>query len=133
MILFGVLVHFVLQAANLSTPAETTVQGFTLRRLWASIAAFIGLAAVGLGGLSFARPNVQLLSARRRAVLALVAGLVAAGNGAWNLAVANGGPGSGNGVVGAAAALVLGVIASALGTTSLVRDRHISFESERSA
>jgi hypothetical protein len=45
----------------------------------------------------------------------LAAGLIAAVNGGLNLAVANGGPGTGNGVVGGAAAFVLGLIALALG------------------
>ena len=42
-------------------------------------------------------------------------------NGGLNLAMANGGPGTGNGVVGGAAAFVLGLIALALG--GLVRAR----------
>ena len=42
-------------------------------------------------------------------------------NGGLNLAMANGGPGTGNGVVGGAAAFVVGLIALALG--GLVRAR----------
>jgi hypothetical protein len=52
-----------------------------------------------------------------------VAGLIAAVNGALNLAVADGGPGSGNGVVGGAAALVLGLIAMVLGGLAVVGSR----------
>jgi hypothetical protein len=44
-------------------------------------------------------------------------------NGWLNLAVAKGGPGTGNGVVGGAAAFVLGIIALALGGLALVRCR----------
>jgi len=44
-------------------------------------------------------------------------------NGGLNLAIAKGGPGTGNGVVGAAAALVLGLIAMALGGLALARSR----------
>src|SRR6267142_2443806 len=40
------------------------------------------------------------------------------------LAIAKGGPGTGNGVVGAAVALVLGLIAMALGGLALARSRH---------
>ena len=47
--------------------------------------------------------------------LAVVAGLVASMNGGLNLVVANGGPGTGNGVVGGAAAVVLGLFAMAVG------------------
>ncbi len=55
--------------------------------------------------------------------MALVTGLIAAVNGGLNLAVANGGPGTGNGVVGGAAAVVLGLIAMALGGIALARCR----------
>jgi hypothetical protein len=48
--IFGVLVHAVLVAAHLSEPAGTTVQGLTLRRLWATIAALLGLSGVIAGG-----------------------------------------------------------------------------------
>jgi hypothetical protein len=44
-------------------------------------------------------------------------------NGGLNLAIANGGPGTGNGVVGGAAAFVLGLIALALGGLALARSR----------
>jgi hypothetical protein len=53
--------------------------------------------------------------------VAVMAGLIAAVNGGLNLAVAKGGPGSGNGVIGGAAALVLGLIAMALGGLALAR------------
>jgi hypothetical protein len=45
-----------------------------------------------------------------------------------NLAIATGGPGTGNGVVGGAAALVLGLIAAAIGGLALVRSRRTPFE-----
>ena len=50
-------------------------------------------------------------------------GLIAVVNGGLNLAIANGGPGTGNGVVGGAAAFVLGLIAMALGGLALARCR----------
>jgi hypothetical protein len=52
-----------------------------------------------------------------------VAGLIAAVSGGMNLAVATGGPGTGNGVVGAAGALVLGVIGVVLGGLALAQSR----------
>jgi hypothetical protein len=55
--------------------------------------------------------------------VALVAGLIAAVNGGLVLAIANGGPGSGNGVVGGAGALVLGLIAMALGGRASLNQR----------
>jgi hypothetical protein len=51
----------------------------------------------------------------------LLAGIIAVVNGVVNLAIATGGPGTGNGVVGAAAAVVLGLIAMALGVLALAR------------
>ncbi len=60
-----------------------------------------------------------------------VAGLVAAVNGGLNLAVANGGPGTGNGVIGGAAAVVLGLIALALGGLALPRCRRTALETRR--
>jgi hypothetical protein len=53
--------------------------------------------------------------------MALVAGLIGVVTGGLNLAIANGGPGTGNGVVGGAAAFVLGLIALALGGLALAR------------
>ena len=62
-----------------------------------------------------------------------MAGLIALVNGGLNLAVATGGPGTGNGVVGGAAAVVLGLIALALGGLALARCRRTAFESGRMA
>jgi hypothetical protein len=49
-------------------------------------------------------------------------------NGGLNLAVTNGGPGTGNGVVGGAVAFVLGLIALALGGLALARCRRTALE-----
>ena len=112
--LFGGLVHTVLVAAHVSEPAATTVYGLTFRRLWATIVVALGLVGVVIGGLALARP-----ASRFRAIVTLVAGPIALVNGGLVLAIANGGPGSGNGVVGGAAALVLGMIATVLGGLAL--------------
>jgi hypothetical protein len=128
-ILFGVLVHGVLVAAHASEPGATTVYGLTVRRLWASIAAMLGLLGVIVGGLALTRRAGGLSTAPERlAIVAFAAGLVAVINGGLNLAVATGGPGSGNGVVGAAAALVLGLIALTLGGLGLARRRRTALE-----
>jgi ABC-type transport system involved in multi-copper enzyme maturation permease subunit len=80
---------------------------------------------VVIGGLAAARPASRFAIACGRfgAIATLVAGLIAAFNGGLVLAIANGGPGSGNGVVGGAAALVLGLIATVLSGLALAR-RH---------
>ena len=122
--LFALLVHGVLVAAHLSTPAANTVQGLTVRRLWATIAMALGLAGVIIGSMALVRATRRIGNLRRNgATLALVAGILAAVNGGLNLAVATGGPGTGNGVIGGAAAFVLGLIGTALGGLALSRSR----------
>lgn len=64
-------------------------------------------------------------------MVTLTAGLIAAVNGGLNLAIADGGPGTGNGVVGGAAAFVLGLIVLALGGLALIRCRHTALEPAR--
>jgi hypothetical protein len=109
-----------------TSAAECADQGVgnfvgTPARVWATIAAFVALFGVVVGGLA-------LRSVRRRkwAIVALVAGLTGVVNGAVNLAVADAGPGSGNGVVGGAVALVLGSVGTVLGWRALVRSGRTS-------
>jgi hypothetical protein len=121
-VLFGVLVHFVLVAANLSKPAATTVYGMTPRRIWATVVIVLALLGVIIGGLALYRAARRVGNrGRLGAIVALVAGLIAAVNGLLVLAFATGGPGSGNGVIGGAGAFVLGLIAMALGGLVLFR------------
>jgi hypothetical protein len=130
--LFAGLVHAVLVATQLAEPATTTVYGLTPMRLWATAAAVLALAGLVIGGLALVRPASRFGTgfASRQFPLgtsvALVAGLLAVVNGGVNLAVANGGPGTGNGVVAAAGALVLGLIAMAVGGLALARSRRIA-------
>src|SRR5438445_13520736 len=100
--LFGGLVHGVLVSAHLSEPAATTVYGLTPRRLWATTVVVLALTGVVIGGLALARPASRFGTAvgRLGVRVALVTGLVAAINGGLVLAIASGGPGPGNGVVG---------------------------------
>ena len=58
-------------------------------------------------------------------------GLIAVVNGWLVLAIADGGPGTGNGVVGGAAAFVLGLIALALGGLARARCRRTALEPGR--
>lgn len=124
-ILFAGLVHAVLVAAHVSEPAATTVYGLTIRRLWATTVAVLALVSVAIGGLALVRPAGRFSSgsSRRGPIVALVVGLIATVNGALNVAVANGGPGTGNGVVGGAAAFVLGLIGIAIAGLALARRR----------
>jgi hypothetical protein len=121
---FAGLVHVVLVASHVSEPAGTTVYGPTPRRLWASTAAGLALGGVVIGGLALVRSVRHIGNrGRRGATVALLTGPIGAVNGALVLAVSTGGPGSGNGVVGGAAALVLGLIATVLGGLVFARSR----------
>jgi hypothetical protein len=122
--LFLGLVYGVLVVAHASDPAATTVQGLTPRRLWATTTAALALSSVVIGGLALRRSANH--SGKRNGSMgriALVAGLIAVVSGGLNLAMATGGPGTGNGVVGAAAAFVLGLIGLVLGGMALARSR----------
>jgi Family of unknown function (DUF6223) len=124
---FAGLVHGVLVASHVSEPAGTTVYGATPRRLWATAAAVLALGGMVTGGLALVRSIRQIGNrGRRGAIVALWAGPIGAVNGALVLAVATGGPGSGNGVVGGAAAVVLGLIATVLGGLVFGRSRRWS-------
>ena len=111
------LIYAVLIAAGLAEPAASTVHGATSRRLWATTSAVVAIVGIFAGGRALRRPRDRFSNDSKKlsAIVALVAGSVAAINGALVMALANGGPGTGNGVVGGAAALVLGLIACALG------------------
>jgi hypothetical protein len=122
---FAGLVHLVLVATHRADPAATTVRGLTAQRLWAAIAAGLALVSVVTGRMALTR------RATRIAIVVMIAGLIAAINGGLVLAVANGGPGTGNGVIGGAAAVVLGIAAVALGGFAMSRARTIA--STRSA
>jgi hypothetical protein len=116
---FAGLVHLVLVATHRADPAATTVHGLTAQRLWATIGAGLALVSVVTGVVAVTR------RATRLAIAAMVAGLIGAISGGLVLAAANGGPGTGNGVVGAAAAVVLGIAAVALGGFAMSRARTI--------
>jgi hypothetical protein len=61
--------------------------------------------------------------ADRRSIAALVAGIVSAATGGVILATADGGPGTGNGVVGGYAAVAIGLAAALLAGAALARSR----------
>lgn len=120
--LFAVLVHAVLVAAHVSGPLTNQVQGMTLRRLWATTAVGVGLAGLIVGSMALVRAARRIGNhGRNGAIVAVVAGVIALANGGLNLAVATGGPGTGNGLVGGAVAFVLGLIAMTVGGLALSR------------
>ncbi len=83
----------------------------------------VGAAVLG-GVLALARPyRGAHRPFSRGSTVAFTAGGLAVVNGVVNLGIATGGPGTGNGVVGAAAALVLGLAAIGLAIWALWRGR----------
>ena len=121
--IFVGLVHVVLVTAQLSRPATTTIYGPTTRRIWATTAAMLALISVIIGTRTFRQPTVGITPRKTKIwiFVAILSGLIALVNAVLNLAMANGGPGSGNGVVGAAAALVLGLTGMVLGLLAFAR------------
>ncbi|MFJ3339280.1 DUF6223 family protein [Streptomyces sp. NPDC086766] len=111
-------------AHALAQSGEVGAYTLTAARFWATSAALLALVGVVIGGLALARSGRRIGNGGENgAVVALVSGLIAVVGGAVNLAVADGGPGTGNGVVGGAVALVLGLIAMALGGLARARSR----------
>jgi hypothetical protein len=106
-------------SAQLFTAAAVTTYAVTPGRLVASIAALVAVAGVIVGGLAMARPTAR----RRGALMALAAGLAAIVTGALVVALAKGGPGTGYGIVGGYASLVIGLLATLLGWLALSRSR----------
>ncbi|MFB9904319.1 DUF6223 family protein [Allokutzneria oryzae] len=106
-------------AADVSIQSATvSAYSLTAGRLWSLVAALLGLAGVVIGGLALARS-----ASRRGAIVALVAGLAGAATGGLVVAAANGGPGTGYGIVGGFVALVVGLVAMILGALALARSR----------
>jgi hypothetical protein len=86
-------------------------------RLVATTASLLALAGAVAGGWALARP----IKRRRGALAAVTAGPAARAVGVWVLVTADGGPGTGNGVVGGYAAVVFGLVALVLGGLGLAR------------
>lgn len=110
----SMLVHHLFTAAIGVGPLT-----LTSARFWAAVAALLGLAGVIIG----MRALRRAASGRTGARVAMVAGLVAVIGGAVNLAIADGGPGTGNGVVAGGMAIVLGLLAGVLGGLVVARSR----------
>jgi hypothetical protein len=93
----------------------------TLDRAVATVAALVALAGAIVGGLTLARSAGS--SVTRRSFVAMAAGVVGTFVGILVLVTADGGPGTGNGVVGGYAGVMFGLIAVLLGGLALLRSR----------
>jgi len=115
-----------LAAAQVSVqPAAASVYAMSSGRLWATLAAVLGLIGVVIGGLALARPAGRFGTAAGRlgAIVALAAGLSGIALGGLVVATSAGGVGTGHGRGGAIVALVVGLIATAVGGMALARSR----------
>ncbi|MEE6257841.1 DUF6223 family protein [Plantactinospora sonchi] len=106
-------------------PIAAEVYTMSAGRIWASVAAVLGLVGVVVAGLALARPasRIGTGSGGLGATVALVAGLTGMALGALVVATSDSGIGTGNGRGGAYVALVVGLIAVALGGLALLRSR----------
>ena len=103
--------------------------GMTAARLEASITALVGLGGIVTGGLAL-RSTGRNRSVGRTPVVALLAGLISTVLGVVLSATAKGGPGTGNGIVGAWLAIAFGLIGIILGGLALARSRRTSHHAE---
>ncbi len=101
--------------------ADTPAYTLTAGRLWSLVAIALGLIGLVTGVAAGARilggPSTQ----RRNAILALVAALACSVIGGTVVLFADGGPGSGSGIVGGFLAVLIGLVAIGLGRRALKR------------
>ncbi len=93
-------------------------------RVVATAAAVLALTGVVIGGLAVTRTAAR--TAGRTSAVAVAAGVLGMVVGGLVVVTADGGPGTGNGIVGGYAALVLGLTAALLGGLARVRTRRRS-------
>jgi hypothetical protein len=105
-------------AAALSAAPGVDAYTMTPGRLAGTLAALLALAGVVAGGWAVARPGGS-----RKAVTALAAGVIGMIVGGIVVGAAEGGPGTGYGIVGGFAAMAIGLAAAALGWLALARSR----------
>lgn len=112
-------------AGSVADQAAVTPLTMTSGRAWSTIAIVVGVAAVGVGVLALVR-GLGIGHGRRRAIAAIAAvaaGMAVAIIGGAVVANAEGGPGTGYGIVGGYVALAVGLIAILLGGLALARSR----------
>jgi len=105
----------------LTAAAAQATYGMTSGRVGPSVVAVLALVGAVAGVLAVRRGTER--PARRAGLLALVLGIVGSVAGAVFAVTADGGPGTGNGLVGAVVAVVLGLVGVVLGAKALARDR----------
>ncbi|ONM49845.1 DUF6223 family protein [Nocardia donostiensis] len=107
-------VHHLLATSEIL--ARSGSSGLTAGRFWSLVGVVVGLVGVTIG--------VRALIHRtgsRSAITALAAGVVGLVIGGLVVVAAEGGPGTGYGIVGGFLALAVGLVATALGAVGLMR------------
>jgi hypothetical protein len=101
--------------------SATVGSALTFDRAVATVAAILALAGTITGGLALFRSTGR--EGPRRSLIALTTGSAGTLISIWVLATADGGPGTGNGVVAGYAGVAFGLIAVVLGGLALTRSR----------
>ncbi|GLY70999.1 DUF6223 family protein [Amycolatopsis taiwanensis] len=120
--------------ATAAPAVEQAVDAYTLTtgRLLSLVGTVSGLAGLVIGGLALARSRrVGARPGKRGAMVALVAGLACLVIGGVVVAAADGGPGTGYGIVGGFVDLVVGLIATVLSGLALARSRRATSPADR--
>ncbi|MEU1545754.1 DUF6223 family protein [Nocardia sp. NPDC005745] len=97
--------------------ARSGASGLTAGRFWSLVGVAVGLVGVVTGGRVLIHHT-----GRRAAMTALAAGVTGLVIGGLVVAAAEGGPGTGYGIVGGFLALAVGLVAAALGAVALTRN-----------
>jgi len=121
-VLLGVFALATPAAADIAIQqTDTPAYALTAGRLWSLVAAAFGLIGVAAGGLARTRVLGGTKNQRRNGFLAVCCGLAGSVIGGVIVVFADGGPGSGSGIVGGYLALMIGLLAAALGWLALKR------------
>jgi uncharacterized protein DUF6223 len=108
----------------MSVNMAVAVYTMTPGRIAGSIAALVALAGVVVGVVVLVRSRGRA-TGRRGPAFALAAGLAGILGGGLVVAAADGGPGTGYGIVGGFVALVLGLLAAGIGGLALANSRRV--------
>lgn len=104
--------------------AAATAGAFAPGRSWSVVAVVLGLTGAIVGGRALARGRAHReVGFGRGGAVALVTGLVGVGVGGLVVVGADGGPGTGSGIVGGLLAVVIGLAAVVLGGLVLTLSR----------
>ncbi|SDQ71857.1 DUF6223 family protein [Thermostaphylospora chromogena] len=109
----------------LAQPDPVGAYTLTAGRFWSLAGALLGLVGLVVGRLALSRPagRVGAVARRRRADAAVAAGTACLIIGGLVVAAAEGGPGTGYGIVGGFIDLAIGLIAVVLGGVARARSR----------